>query len=279
MKNKVCIVTGANSGLGKETALELAELGATVVMMCRNEERGKEAQKEIIEATGNKEVELIICDLASFESTRNAAAEFKKKHKKLDVLVNNAGLITRKRSETEDGHETQFGTNHLGTFLLTNLLLDLLKKSAPSRVVTVSSTAHRFGRLNFRDLNAEKGRYSGIRAYGQSKLANVMFGYELARRLDGTGVTSNSLHPGGVNTNFGSGAMPKIFDVFKVFMISPEKGALTSVYLASSDEVDDVSGKYFEKCKAVRSSRPSYDTEMAAKLWEVSEEITGISEA
>jgi retinol dehydrogenase 14 len=269
---KVVLVTGANSGIGKETAEGLAGMGATVVMVCRDRERGQSALDEIRSKTGNQSVELMICDLASQAQIRKLAEEFKQKHNRLDVLVNNAGLVLTRRTVTEDGFETTFAVNHLGYFLLTNLLLDVIKQSAPARIVNVASTAHRSGTIDFNDLQGERS-YSTMRAYGQSKLANILFTYELARRLEGSGVTVNCLHPGVIGTNIfrsvlGLGAMAKLF------LKSPKKGAETSIYLATSPEVAQVTGKYFDDKKVVSSSPESYDKAIAQRLWQVSEQLT-----
>ncbi len=279
MEEKTCLVTGANSGVGKYTALGLAKTGANVVMVCRDKGRGEAAQKEIVEKSGSKNVELMLCDLSLQKQIRKFAQEFKKKYRRLDVLANNAGLMMGDHTLTEDGIEYTFAVNHLAYFLLTDLLLDALKASAPSRIINVSSMGHCFGNVNFDDLQGEK-KYNDLRAYNQSKLCNVMFTYELARRLDGTGVTANCLHPGGVATNFASSAAPfmnVIMKLSKPFLISAEKGAKTSVYLASSPDVEGVTGKYFDNCHAIRSSRRSYDVDAQKKLWEVSEKLTGIA--
>ena len=234
MTGKTVLVTGANNGIGKETAVALAAMGASVVMTSRDRAKGEAARSEAVERSGNENVELMIADFASLDSIRKLASDFKASHPRLDVLVNNAGAYNARRSETSDGFETTFGVNHLGYFLLTNLLLDTLKASAPSRIVNVSSRAHLRSTMDFDDLNSERG-YSGMTVYGRSKLANVLFTYELARRLEGSGVTANALHPGVVRTGFGmnSGGLIKFgFDIFHVigkpFTLSPEEGARTS---------------------------------------------------
>jgi NAD(P)-dependent dehydrogenase (short-subunit alcohol dehydrogenase family) len=276
MSGKICIVTGANSGIGKETALGLAKLGATVVMVCRDRHRSEVAQREIKKGSGNNRVELMLCDLASQNSIREFAAEFKKRYGRLDVLVNNAGVFLRERSLTEDGIESTFAINHLGYFLLTNLLLDLLKKSAPSRIVNVASTAHRYAKL---DIGAwATGRdYSSFGAYANSKLANVLFTYELARRLAGTGVTANCLHPGAVGTNLFRGLPGFVQALIKLVTIGPRRGAATPIYLACSREVEGVTGKYFVRRRPVKSSDASYDEEAGRHLWEASAELTGLA--
>jgi len=273
MTGKVCVVTGANAGIGKETAIGLAKLGATVVMVCRDAGRAEKALREIKQKSGNDRVAMMICDLASQKSIRRFADEFRRQHDRLDVLVNNAGVFLRQRSLTEDGIESTFAINHLGYFLVTNLLLDLMKNSAPSRIVNVASTAHRYGKL---DVNSwPTGRdYSGFAAYANSKLANVLFTYELARRLEGTGVTANCLHPGAVASNLFRGLPGLLEALIRLVTISPERGARTSIYLASSPDVEGVSGKYFARRRPEKSSEASYDLEAARRLWEVSEELT-----
>ena len=277
MKNKICLITGANAGIGKTTALGLAKLGARVVMVSRNKEMGEEALKEIASESGNENIDLLTADLASFASIRKLAEEIRSRYDKLDVLINNAGIFMSELQYTEDKIEMQWGVNHLAPFLLTHLLMDTLKKASSARIVNVSSRVHFRGVINFDDLNMTS-RYDGLKAYSQSKLANVLFTSELAERLQGTGVTANCLHPGGVRTHFvdknASGIYKVGWILLKPFMISPSQGAETSVYLASSEEVEGVTGKYFDKCKPRRSSRISYDKDVAKRLWEVSEELT-----
>jgi NAD(P)-dependent dehydrogenase (short-subunit alcohol dehydrogenase family) len=245
-------------------------------MVCRDRKRGEQAQKEIKQKSGDKEVELMICDFASQASIRQFAAEFKLHHDRLDVLLNNAGVVLRERSVTEDGLESTFAINHLGYFLLTNLLLDPLQESAPSRIVNVSSTAHKYAKL---DINAwPSGRnYSAFGAYANSKLANVLFTYELARRLLGTGVTANCLHPGGVGTNLFRGLPKFVQTLIKLVTISPERGARTSIYLASSPEVKGITGKYFARSRLEKSSEASHNQEAARTLWDLSAELTGLN--
>ena len=276
MNGKICMITGANSGIGKSTALGLAKMGATILMVCRNTDKGKAAMDEIVKISGNESVDLMIADLSSQKSIRRLAQEFKERYKNLHALVNNAGLIIGKRSMTQDGIEATFALNHLAYFTLTDLLLDTLKDSAPSRIVNVSSEAHRRSNINFDDLGGEK-RYREYIAYGQSKLANILFTYELARRLEGSGVSVNCLQPGFVRSNFGessSGLFRFGVRLAKPFSISPEKGAETPIYLASSPEVEGISGKYFIKKKETRSSEETYDEEAAKRLWEISAEMT-----
>ncbi|HEX8090805.1 MAG TPA: SDR family oxidoreductase [Blastocatellia bacterium] len=276
MTGKVCVVTGANSGIGKETARGLARMGAHVVMVCRSRERGQQAISEIKKGGGNHNVELMLCDLSSQKSIREFASEFKQSHARLDVLVNNAGVLHRHRAETEDKLEATFAVNHLAYFLLTNLLLNAVKKSAPARIINVSSAAHKYGAIDFDDLQNEKN-YRAFNAYSDSKLANVLFTYELARRLGGSGVTANSLHPGGVATNIFHTLPKAVESIIKLVTVSPEKGAETSLYLASSPEVEAVTGKYFVKKFATRTSASSYNKDTARRLWDVSAKLTGLA--
>jgi len=273
MSGKNVLITGANSGIGKETAIALARKGANIIMLCRNEEKAINAMDEIKKRANTEQVDLIIADLSHQDPIYSAVTQIKQGYDHLDVLINNAGSILRKRKETLEGYEMTFAVNHLGHFFLTLLLLDMLIKSSPSRIINVSSDAHRFGNINFENINFDDS-YSSFRAYSNSKLANVLFTYEHANRLEGTGVTVNALHPGVVNSNFGRGQFSKILAPFTalstLFMINAEKGAETSVYLASSDEVKDISGKYFKKCKAVKSSKASYNKESQLKLWQLS---------
>jgi len=274
MEGKICIITGANSGIGKATAIDLAKMNATIVMMCRSKERGEEAQKEIIELTGNKKVDLLLCDLSSQESIRKFVSEFKSKYQKLHVLINNAGIMLSKRVISVDGFEMNFAVNYLASFLLTNLLLDVLKKSAPSRIINVSSAAHRMAKMDFDDLQSEKRKYRLFKIYGTSKLALMLFSYELNRRLEGTSVTVNTLHPGVVNTNLGQDQSSFSRGFAKLFFKKPEKGAETSIYLASSQEVEGITGKYFAKKQQKQSSEESYNEDYAKRLWELSTEMT-----
>jgi NAD(P)-dependent dehydrogenase (short-subunit alcohol dehydrogenase family) len=276
MQGKVCLVTGSSSGIGKVTARELARMGATVVMVCRNRAKGEAAQAEIKEASGNAQVDLIIGDLSSLADVSRVASEFKQKYSQLHVLINNAGGINTERKVTPDGLEYTFATNYLAPFLLTELLLDVLKASAPARIINVSSFGHTMGKIDFADLQGEQ-RYSPMKAYAQSKLAQIYYTYELADQLEGTGVKVNALHPGMVASNFNDGVtgfMHFLMAVFYFFAgISVEKGAQTTLYLATSPEVESVSGKYFSNSKETRSSRPSYDVAVRQRLWQVSEEL------
>lgn len=278
-KQEVVLITGGSSGMGKATAIELAKVGYYVVILCRSSERGETALSEIIKESGSRDVNLFICDLGNQASIRNFAKEFKNKYKKLNILINNAGVILPGRHITNDGYELQFGVNHLGHFLLTNLLLDIIINSSPSRIVTVSSGAHKTGKIHFDDINL-KNNYSIIKAYSQSKLANVLFTYELAERLKGTGVTANCLHPGavatqmGINRDTGFGAF--ITGLLRPFFQTPVEGAATSIYLASSAQVEGVTGKYFYKKKPVKSSKISYDKDLGKKLWSFSESLIDV---
>jgi retinol dehydrogenase 12 len=276
---KVCLVTGGNSGIGKEAALGLARLGATVIIVCRNRSKGEAAVSEMRGKSVNENVDLLVADLSSMQSVRELAQTFLEKYSELHVLINNAGTYLPKRVVTVDGYEAVFATNHLGHFLLTNLVLDRLKASAPSRIINVTSDAHRGAEIDFEDLMQEK-KFSGFKAYHQSKLANVLFTYELARLLEGTGITVNCLHPGVVRTGFGKD-MGGLFSIgvklMGPFMMSPEKAARAVVYLASSPELDHVNGKFFSKGKERESSRESYDKAAAERLWRVSTELTKLS--
>ncbi len=273
MKDKIAIVTGANSGTGKWTAISLAKQGVTVIMLCRSQSRGMEAHFEVKARSQSNKVDLMFCDLASMESIRHFCQAFKRKYDRLDILVNNAGVVLPGRHETKDGFELQFGVNHLGPFLLTNLLLDLMIQSAPARIINVASGGHKIGNIHFGDINLRKN-YSIFKAYSQSKLANILFTYELAKKLKGKGVTVNALHPGavasqmGINRETGFGKL--ITGILKPFFLTPEQGAQTAIYLATSKEVEGVTGKYFYKKKPVKSSKKSYNKQMAKRLWNVS---------
>ena len=271
LDGKTCLVTGANSGIGKETAKALAQMKADVVMVCRNKEKGEAARQEIEKKTENASVDLLLCDLSSLAEVRTLAAEVRNRYGKLNVLVNNAGLFSLS-GKTKDGFERTFAVDYLAPFLLTNLLLELLKSSAPSRIVNVSSVALFGGHV---DLDAiETGSLpSGWGAYSNSKLALAMFTYELARRLQGTGVTANCLHPGAVATNIWK--IPPA--VVRPFLKSAKEGAETSVYLASAPEVEGVTGKYFEKKSEKKSSEESYDEKKALALWDATSKMVGLT--
>lgn len=282
MQGKVCLITGATSGIGLETARALAHQGATVVLSGRDKARGEAALAEVRRTVPDAKLELMLADLTSLASVRQLAQDFQSRYSRLDVLLNNAGLILDRRKVTPDGFEATLATNHLSHFLLTHLLLDMLKSSGASRVVNVSSQGHRVGSLDFLDdLHAERGSYNGLRVYGHSKLANILFTRALARRLEGTKVTTNSLHPGVVRTGFGlnsEGIFKHLVKLTAPFMLSAEGGARTSVYLASSPEVEGVRGRYFIRCKVARESGAARDDAGAEKLWQKSAELTGVGQ-
>ena len=279
MTGKTCVVTGTTSGIGKETAVALARAGARVAIICRTRDRGERALAEIRQRSGG-DILLFVADLASQRAIRALAAQLTAALPRVDVLVNNAGLIMAERALTEDGLETTFAVNHIAYFLLTRLLLPKLQASAPARVVNVASRAHHSATIRFDDLMGARG-YDGWKAYGQSKLANIVFTYELARRLAGTGVTANCLHPGVVASNFGSAGPVMIrlgVKLGRPFMKSSVRGAATSIYLASSPEIEGVSGRYFVNRREARSNDESYDAAVATRLWKVSEELTVASD-
>lgn len=281
MTGKTVVVTGANSGIGKETAIALAHMGALVVLAVRNATKGEAARKELCERSGRTDAEVMTLDLASFASVRAFAAAFLAAHDRLDVLVLNAGILVRRRLLTEDGHDTQFEVNHLSHFLLVQLLRDRLVASAPSRVVVVASDAHRSARrgLDFDDLEHAHRRYGGFSVYSHTKLANILFTRELARRLDGTGVTANSVHPGFVASNLAregdAGVLGTVISTLgRPFARTAEQGAQTSIYVASSPQLDGVTGQYFANSAFAKPSQHGEDDAAAARLWEVSERLT-----
>jgi len=266
------MVTGANSGIGKAAATQLARMGATTVLVCREEQKGRMAQNAIKAITGSDSVEMLVVELSSLKSIRALAQNFLQKHDQLDILVNNAAVVEGHRIVTEDGLEQVFVVNYLSQFLLTNLLLDTLKRSAPARVVNVTSSVH--AHLDFDDLQLEKG-YNSIKSYGQSKLAQILFTHELANQLKGSRVTANCVHPGAVRTHLGDeGGLVGIgIRLLRPFYMSPEKGAETLIYLATSPEVAGVTGKYFYKKK--ERSAP-FNPEDEKHLWEVSLKLSGL---
>ena len=274
----VCVVTGATRGIGRATAEGLAALGASLVLLCRRLEVGAEVAESITNSGGHPP-EVVLCDLASQASIHSAATEVTRTHPRLHVLINNAGILLRTRQESVDGHEMQLAVNHLAYFLLTNLLLDALKAGAPARIVNVSSGAHQGGRIDFDALQSER-RYDPIRVYSMTKLANILFTHELARRLEGMGVSVNAVHPGVIATRLLAdyldvpltGASPE-----RNFGGNPERGAETSIYLAASPEVEGISGGYFVNRQEGRSSAASYDEAAARKLWDVSARLTGLA--
>ena len=273
--NKTYLITGATSGLGLVTADALARQGAHLVLVGRNPDKTKAVAAKIQSDTGNSKVEFLLADFSSLRQVRNLARQFRDKYPRLDVLVNNAGGVWGRRTLTEDGLEMTIGVNHVAPFLLTDLLLDMLKANAEARIVVVASAAHRFGRFDFDNLFGERG-YGGYWQYCRSKLMNLLFTYELARRLQGTGVTVNALHPGYVATNIAVnyGWKKWFFDAGAfLFGVSAEKGAQTEIYLASSPEVAGITGKYFARKKAVRSWKLSYDEALAKRLWDWTTEM------
>ncbi len=289
MSDTVCVVTGANSGIGKATATELARLGARVVMVCRDERRGRDAQAEIQAAaelahpSRADTVDLCIADLAVQEEVYHLGETIRADYDRLDVLVNNAGVFLDTRQETVDGIEATFAINHLAPFLLTHLVLPRLRDTAgrvgESRIINVSSEAHRGASIHFDDLNAEAG-YNPLQAYAQSKLANILFTHELSRRLQDAGVLVNAVHPGIVNTNIwrGSGWMSRLARLFSWLYKRPDEGARSVVYLAASPEVADVTGQYFKETEIVNPSPEAYDEKTETRLWRASRRLTGLTE-
>jgi NAD(P)-dependent dehydrogenase (short-subunit alcohol dehydrogenase family) len=275
---KVFIVTGANSGLGLVSATEFARRGARVVMMCRSQERGAEAQRQIVEETGG-DVDLILCDFSDMSQIRAAAEAFRETYDRLDVLLNNAGVYLPKRMVSPQGLEMTFAINHIGYFLMTHELLPLLLSTEASRVVSVTSAAHYYGSLDLDDLQFERRAFIGQRVYGTSKLLNVLFTVELARRLEGTGTTANCVHPGLIRSGFGKdepGIMNGLMTLISPFIMSPKWGARGSIHLATSSEVAAVSGAYFSGKGRGLSTPGSRDPEMAKRLWAASETLCGL---
>ncbi len=276
MRDRTCLITGATSGIGRATALALARLGAALVLVCRDRGRAEATAAEIGAATGNRDVTVLLADLAVQQEVRRVASEFLATARPLHVLINNAGAVNLQRTLTADGIETTLAVNHLAPFLLTNLLLERLQQSAPARIITVASEAHRFGALDFDDLGNAR-RYRPLRVYGQSKLANILFTNELARRLAGSTLTANSLHPGAVATGLGknNGVWARgVIALLRPFFRSPQRGAATSIHLAASPAVDGLTGKYFVDCREKRPSRAARDGAAAQRLWEISATLT-----
>jgi len=270
LDGRTCLVTGATSGIGQATAVGLARKGARLILVARSASRGETSVAAVKAASGNESIELALADLASLDSVRALAVSILERAPSLHVLVNNAGVVNLARETTVDGLETTFAVNHLAHFLLSRLLLERLMASAPARVVNVASEGHRFGRIDLEDLQNERKKYSWMRVYGASKLANVLFTYELARRLEGTGVTANCLHPGAVATGLGTnnGRIGRIaIPLLRPFFLTPAQGAETSIFLAASDQVAGVTGKYFVRCAPKPSSRVSQNRELARELW------------
>jgi NAD(P)-dependent dehydrogenase (short-subunit alcohol dehydrogenase family) len=277
MLGKVCLITGATSGIGKVAATALTAQGAEVVITGRNLQKARDAVEEIMSESGSQSVQYLLADFSDLTQVRDLAASFKERHSRLDILLNNAGAFFNNRIETSYTVEMVFLVNHLAPFLLTNLLLDVIQTSAPARIINVSSDAHKYGTLNFDDLGFEHG-FFGMKAYARSKLANILFTYELARRLDGSGVTVNAVHPGHVatdiwKTNF-SFFGPALKYMMSLFALTPQQGAETLIYLSSSSDLATITGKYYSKCKTIPSSALSYDENIARQLWEISEKLT-----
>ncbi|MCB2179658.1 SDR family oxidoreductase [bacterium] len=275
MEGKICLVTGATSGIGLATAWELARRGATVVLAGRNADRGEAAKAKVIAKSGNANVHLLIADFSSLAQVRSLADEFLARFPALHVLVNNAAVVPTKRKVSKDGYEMQLAVNHLAPFLLTNLLLPLMKTSAPARIVTVSSSVYSWGNIDFNNLQSE-GAYDPVNVYAMTKLANILFTVELAKRLEDSLITANCLHPGVINTHlyqnyYGRESAGAASDE------DLEHGAETSVYLASSLEVASVSGKYFSSSQSRTLSHASQDAEIAGRLWRVSEQLVGLA--
>lgn len=287
ISGKFCIVTGASSGIGKAIAHGLAAAGAHVTIVCRNAVRGREARDEIRRETGNEMVELMLADLSSQQQTRDLARHYREGHSALHLLVNNAGVIMEERVLTADGIETTFAVNYLAYFMLSNLLLDSLKRSAPSRIVNLTSAVHRTVRLDFANLQGEK-RYNRDLAYAQSKLADAVFSHELGRRLEGTGVTVNCVCPGAVSSHLWEKSSRLVHGFFNALMKDPQEGARVPLYVATSQDLDGITCCYFQtgqhlklsrvrtKSTMTRSSAETYDREVAARLWEASEKLTGV---
>jgi NAD(P)-dependent dehydrogenase (short-subunit alcohol dehydrogenase family) len=276
---KVMLVTGASSGIGEATSSRLAGMGHHVVMVSRTDERGNRARQRILAAHPEASTDLLIADLTTTSAIRRLSEEFQSKYQRLDVLINNAAVMTSTRRVTPEGFETQFFVNHLAYFLLTGLLLETLLRSQPARVVSVSSTAHSRGVLDFDDLQMQH-HYRGYEAYANTKLMNIMFTYELARRLEGRGVTANCLHPGVIRTGLMRGVSPVLHTLWQSlgkFFKQPDEGAQTPVYLATSPEVADVTGKYFRYCREMGTSRESNDRDLQRRLWEESERLGGLT--
>ncbi|XP_029959483.1 retinol dehydrogenase 13 [Salarias fasciatus] len=283
LDGKTVLITGANTGIGKETALDMARRGARVILACRDLTRGRIAADEIRQQSGNGNVVVKKLDLASLQSVRDLTKEIEEKEERLDILINNAGVMMCPKLQTEDGFELQFGVNHLGHFLLTNRLLDLLKKSAPSRVVIVSSVGHEKGKISFDDINLDKN-YDRVASYRQSKLANVLFGKELAARLQGTGVTVYSLHPGVIRTELGRHLLPTLPFWQRAILIpgmilikNPREGAQTSIYCAVDESLANVSGLYYSDCAPKTAAPQALDDAAAKKLWDLSASMVGLA--
>jgi retinol dehydrogenase 12 len=278
LRGRTCLVTGATRGIGRATAEALARLGATVLVHGRDSASVGAVCRALVRATGNADIAGVVADFSSLDAVRRLAADVAVQHERLDILVNNAGTSALTRRTTKDGFEWLFGVNHLAPFVLTNALLPLLTASTPARIVTVASMAYRRGALDLDDPNWEKRKYDSLKAYGASKLANILFTRELARRLGGKGVTANSLHPGVVATNIFAhlGPFGRLFGVIaRPLLLSAAAGAKTSVYLASSPSVAGVTGKFFDRCRETALEAGAEDAAVARRLWELSERLTG----
>src|ERR671921_931568 len=282
IEGKTCLITGSTSGIGKEIAIGLAKMKANVILVGRSKAKCQETAEEICRSasvdTTKNQVSYLLADLSSRESIHQLAKKFLDSYESLDILINNAGVFLSRRLTTVDGIEYTLAVNHLAPFLLTNLLFEKIKASNPSRIITTSSVAHRGAYINFDDLQFERVRYNGLEAYRQSKLANILFTKELERRSKASGVTSNCFHPGGVRTNLVQNSpwyYRLIWAIISPFLVSPKKGADTAIYLASSPKLDEISGKYFVNRKPVGLSEPADDYDAAARLWKISEELTG----
>lgn len=273
MKNKICLITGANAGLGKETALALAKQQAHIIMLCRNPAKAEAARQDIIQQSKNSNIDIILCDLNDLGSVKKSAEEFKVKYKQLHVLVNNAGFMVLDKKLSANGFEATFAVNYLAHALLTTLLLDVMKASKGARIINVSSSVHKRAKLDLDDLMFEKLPYKGFTAYGNSKLANILFTYHLAKQLQDTGVTVNALDPGMVDTEFGDKvgipAWMRIFtSILRPWVKTPPEGALTSIHLASDPSLDHLNGSYWKAVKPSESSKASHDIALQEKLWE-----------
>ncbi|KAA1187452.1 Fatty acyl-CoA reductase [compost metagenome] len=280
MRGKIALVTGANSGMGLATTVELARKGAKVIMVCRNRQRGEEALAAAKQKSHSEDIELMLCDLASLESIRSFAEEFTRKYPILDILINNAGVVTIKRQLTKDGFEMDLGVNHLGHFLLTNLLLEPLKAAEQGRIVVVASGAYKIGALHYEDPTLAR-RFNPAKAYARSKLANILFTKELAARLQGTRVTVNCVHPGAVGTNIGvnreTGFGKSILKLLSYFFLTPEQGADTAIYLATESDLQEVTGQYYYRRKNQELTPRAQNKQEAQRLWQWSQEQVGLS--
>lgn len=281
MKDKTCIVTGASSGIGRSTAIALARSGATLGLVCRDPAKAEDTVRAIRDATGSTAVEVFLADLASQAEIRAAAAAILDRYPQIHLLVNNAGVVNLQRQLTKDGIEQVFAVNHLAYFLLTHLLLERLRASAPARIVNVGSDAHKFVKgINFDDIGFAGG-YKSMKVYGHSKLANLLFTYELARRLEDSGVTVNCVHPGAVATSLGKNngtVATMLIRVLAPFFRTPDKGAATTLHVATSPAMENVSGRYFASCREARSTPASHDRDAALRLWELSAHLTGLDD-